>query len=69
MAALERCHMKRNLRKRNLHILLILLEYIIFCLLEYAILKAILKGIHTGFRGRLEKCEKPIADQNFCCTL
>jgi len=56
--------MKRNLRKRNLHILVILLEYIIFYLLEYAILKA---GIHIGYFAKIRK-RRSIVDQNFCCN-
>ena len=59
--------MKRNLRKRNLYILVILLEYVIFYLLEYAILKA---GIHIERISRKIREMRPIADsENFCCTL
>ena len=57
--------MRRNLRKRNLQILVILLEYVRFYLLEYAILKA---GIYIGRISRKIREMRPIADQNFCWT-
>jgi len=52
-------YMRRNLHKRNLQILVILLVYVIFYLLEYAILKA---GIHIGRISRKIREMRPIAD-------